>query len=232
MTEDVLAGWQVGLVVMMAVGVAVILFGALWDRERNRRRAEQLTRPPDRPIPGYSGDDPVYVTRESKPPGGDRPLSAVERSALRVRLGSATALAAPLAAGEFVSDPESGLAILNDPRVLVCADPVMTVRELLAFLERVAGSGTSVVVAAPGFDPETRETLAVNHLHRALRIIAVTAETTTLQDIATATGATPLTRDDLMSGWIPEDAIGNIGTWVSSRDRTWLLEAYDRPDHP
>lgn len=229
MAEGVLAGWQIGLVITMAVGVAVILFGALWDRERNRRRAEQLTRPPDRSIPGYSGDDPAYVTASTQLPGGDRPLSAEQRSALQVRLRSAAPLPALLAAGEFVSDPESGLAILDQPRVLVCADPVVTLRELLAFLDRAAGSDTAVVIAAPDFDAETRETLIVNHLARSLRIIAITADASTLKDIAGSTGAMPLSRADLMSGWIPEDAIGSAGTWVSSRERTWVLEAPHGP---
>lgn len=214
-------GWQIGLVIMLALGVAVILFGALWDRERNRRRSEQLTKPPDRSIPGHAGPDPDYLVVHPVPP--KRPLSEPERLSLQVRLASALAFSAPLLAEEFIVDPATGWATLEEPRILICAEPVQTFRELLTFLDRAAGAKTPIVIVAPGYDAETRDTLIVNHLRESLFIIAVTASTRTLHDIAAATGATAISRGDLQSGWIPEDAIGHATTWVSAREQAWAL---------
>ncbi|WP_432560583.1 hypothetical protein [Granulicoccus sp. GXG6511] len=218
-----MAGWQIGLVVMMAVGVAVILFGALWDRERNRRRTEQLSRPPDRPIPGFEGEAPAYVSTHPPQSAGHRPLTDEQRSEIGVRVKSLPGFAARLAAGELVSDPVSDWAVVNEARVLVCAGPVLAFRELLPFLDRAAGSRTPVVIAAPAFDAQTLETFVVNHLHRTLLVVAVTAEPPVLADLAAATGSTPVARADLQSGWVPDTSIGSAETWVSSVDRCWVL---------
>ena len=218
-----MAGWQVGLVIMMAVGVAVILFGALWDRERNRRRAELLSQPPARPVPGHSGGDPVYVIRPpaNTPTAGSHILSDTQRAGLAARLETTTALAAPLAAPELITDAESGWAVLEHPRVLICAEPVMSFRELLPLLGREPTA--PLVVVAPGFDDKTLDTLVINHLHRMLRVIAVTADADTATALAEATGATALSRIDMQAGWVPDDAAGTVVTWVSSLDGTWVL---------
>lgn len=215
-----MAGWQIALVITMSVGVAVILFGALWDRERNRRAAEQLTRPPDRSIPGFAGDDPAYVT--DLPAHIDRPLSESDRAALRVRLANAPGFETRLAAPELVSDAATGWAIVEDASVLVCAEPVGSLRELLTFLDQAAGTKTPIVIAAPSFDSETIQTLVVNHRHRTLSVVAVTAEPNILAEIAQAVDAEPVSRTDLQSGWLPADSIGAATRWVSSSDTSWL----------
>src|SRR3712207_2383432 len=51
--------WTVGLVVLVVVGLGVILFGALWDRAANRRRAAEMLAPPQRVIPGFHPDAPA-----------------------------------------------------------------------------------------------------------------------------------------------------------------------------
>ena len=213
--------WQVGLVIMMTVGVAVILFGALWDRERNRRRAEQITRPPDRAIPGLEGTDPAYVI--THPPHGHRPLADAERAALEVRLPAAPVFNARLAAQELVSDPDTGWAVVEHARVLVCGESVHTLREILTVLDRAAGTGTPLVIVAPSFDRETLTTLIVNHLHRTVQLVAATAEPAVLAEIAEAAGATLITRIDLQSGWVPDEHLGTVALWVSTTKNSRLL---------
>ena len=42
--------WQVGLIAVIVIRLGLIIFGALWDRSRNRhRQAEMLPRAPNHP---------------------------------------------------------------------------------------------------------------------------------------------------------------------------------------
>jgi len=36
--------WSIGLIALIVVGLAAIIFGALWDRRRNKRRAAEMLR--------------------------------------------------------------------------------------------------------------------------------------------------------------------------------------------
>ena len=50
--------WQIGLIVLIIVGLGLVVFGALWDRARNRRRAAEMLAPPPRTIPQFRPDAP------------------------------------------------------------------------------------------------------------------------------------------------------------------------------
>jgi hypothetical protein len=218
------AGWQLGLVVMMAVGVAVILFGALWDRERAKRLEAQLTSPPNRPIPGYAQvATPAYVIDPRPSDALSLALTDSRRAQLSEAVRHATSVRAGMMSPEFVSDPATGWAVLEHPTVLVCADRVETFRELLAPLQRTLARGAGLVVVAPDIAAEPLDTLLVNHLHRSMRILAVRADGATLATLARACHATPLTRSDLQAGWIPDDSLGRAEGWLSDRSQSWVL---------
>jgi hypothetical protein len=220
------AGWQVGLVVVIAVGVAVILFGALWDRERARRDAEQLANPPARIIPGYAGaEPPAYVTAPRPRETLSLALTEAHRAELAALLETTTPFPAGMAAPEFVSDPPTGWAILERPAVLVCAERVETLHELLQPLERMIADGRGLVVVAPDLAGTVRETLVVNHLHRSMRLLAVRAEGGVLADLAEACAAHSLSRSDLQAGWVPDQALGTAQVWVSDRTHSWVITA-------
>lgn len=219
-----MAGWQVGLVVMMAVGVAVILFGALWDRERNRREADRLTRAPDRAIPGYAGADPDYVTAlRPAEEASSLALTEERRAAVKASLAAVTRFDAGLAAADFVTDPPSGWAVLDDALVLACAEPVQTVHEILPAVQDCAEHGRPLVLVAPAYAEEVVRTLAANQHHRTLRVAVVNAGAGVLTELAAATGAAPLARIDLQAGWLPTDTLGSAATWVSSTSASWVL---------
>lgn len=209
----------------MTVGVAVIIFGVLWDRERNRQRAARLTRAPDRPIPGYAGPDPHYV---SGPPPRDvtaLELTPERRAALQRDLRGVRRREAGLASARFVTDPATGWGTIDHPLVGVCAEPVATMRELLPLLTHASQDGRAMVVVAPGYAAEVLATLVANHEHRVMRILAVTADRDALTSLAVACAATPLSQADLQSGWAPPDALGTATSWVSSTDATWVCPA-------
>lgn len=209
---------------MMAVGVAVILFGGLWDRERAKRLEAQLTSPPDRPIPGYAqAAAPAYVIDPRPSDAPSLALTDSRRTELSEAVRHATRFPAGMMCPEFVSDPATGWAVLERPAILLCADRVEAFREMLQPLQRALARGSGLVVIAPDIADEPLETLVTNHLHRCVRLLAVRAEASTLTRLAQACGATPLSRSDLQAGWVPADSLGWAEVWVSDRLQSWVL---------
>ena len=51
--------WSIGLIVLIIAGLGAIIFGALWDRRRNKRRAAEMLAPPARSIPQFHPDSPA-----------------------------------------------------------------------------------------------------------------------------------------------------------------------------
>ncbi len=55
----VLDPWTLGLVAVVVLGLALIAYGALHDRARNRRAREEMLSPPKREIPQFRPDTPA-----------------------------------------------------------------------------------------------------------------------------------------------------------------------------
>ena len=73
-------GWQLGLIAVLVIGVAAIVFGAVRDRRINERRRREMLAPPERSIPKFSPDAPTpnYLSElqaRRPPPDADRPTS-------------------------------------------------------------------------------------------------------------------------------------------------------------
>ena len=51
--------WTIGLIVLVIAGLGAIIFGALWDRGRNKQRAAEMLAPPARTIPQFHPDAPA-----------------------------------------------------------------------------------------------------------------------------------------------------------------------------
>lgn len=221
--------WTLGLVAVIVVGLAVILYGALSDRAKNRRAAEEMLTPPKRTIPQFSPDAPApqYLSdlQARRPPVQPMPaeLSPVERAALanQLRDPSTVTINAGWLSRDFVTDPGTGQAVLDAPMVLACLDPVESTRELLGVLERASLSGTALVVVAPSFSDEVRGTLEVNHIRQTLRVLAVAVAD--VAPVAAATGAQPRDRSDLQSGYVWPEHLGGCGRWVSTSKASYVL---------
>ena len=176
--------WQVGLIVVIVVGFGLVVFGALWDRARNRRRAREMLSPPPRTIPQFRPDAPAphYLSdlqaRRRRTGTDGTALTAEERERINRQIADAQTVTVPTgyASRDFVTDPTSGWAVLDHPAVLVCADPVDSIRELLPVLERLIMTGTPLVVARPGLSAEVRATLEVNAIQQTMRLLAVTPD--------------------------------------------------------
>ena len=216
--------WQIGLIVLIVAGLGLIVFGALWDRNRNRKRATEMLAPPKREIPHFRPDAPAphYLSdlQARRPPEEAviTELSADERSALKLRIAEPDILTIKTgyASKDFVTDKGTGWAVLDRPRVLVCGDPIDTVRELLPVLEPVIMSKTPLVIAAPRLADEVRATLEVNKIRQAIPLLALTPVEADLAKIAEATGAVIIDRSDRQSGYVPLEQLGQCERWVST----------------
>ena len=220
--------WTIGLVALVVVGLGVIGYGALADRAKNRRRAAAMLAPPDRTIPQFSpaATSPRYV---SELQARRRPPEAADTDAAPAEPDSGSepvTLTLGYASPDFVTDRARQRAVLDHPAVLVCADGVQTVRELLAVLEPALRGGTSLVVAAPALAPEVLGTLEVNAIQGKLRVVVVLSEDRNLlQQVADVSGASPVDRSDRQAGYVTADRLGHVVRWVSTRTTTTVTPA-------
>jgi hypothetical protein len=223
--------WQVGLIAVIVIGLGLIIFGALWDRSRNRRRAAEMLSPPPRTIPQFRPDAPAphYLSdlQARRQPAARKPaaLTAEDRETISRQIADTQTVTIPAgyASKDFVTDPSSGWAVLDKPAVLVCADPVETIRELLGVLEQLNMSRTPLVVVAPGVAPEVLATLEVNQIQQTMQLLAVTPEASELSALATACGATIMDHADLRSGYAPPGQFGRCERWVSTAKASHVI---------
>jgi len=223
--------WVVGLVLVAVIGLAVIAYGAVSDRRRHRRALAEVKAPPKRDIPKFAPDAPAphYLTDlEAHRPPADAPsleLTVEQRRQTREQLADPATREVPVrrASDHFVTDRETSWSVLDGPRVLVCADPVRSVRELLGVLERMIVGRQPIVIIAPEFTDEVRRTLEVNLIQRRLTIFAGTADAAGRAAAAAATGATPASVDDLRAGYLPDDHLGRCRRWVAEPGRSFVV---------
>lgn len=221
--------WSVGLAVLVVVGLVAVVFGALYDRARNRRRAAEMLAPPDRVIPRFRPDAPTphYLSElQARRPAAEVPAPVLDAAARaeveRLLAGSAgAAVDAGWASADFVTDPATGWAVLDEPVVLVCADEVASLRELLDLLERLLLSRTPLVLVAPRVAREVLATLEVNRIRGLLSVVVVLVGDATARDaLARGCGATPVERADRQAGYLPPEVLGRCRRWVSTDRRS------------
>jgi chaperonin GroEL len=94
----------------------------------------------------------------------------------------------------FVTDAESGEAVLEDALILVTTQKISSIEELLPLLEKVLQAGKPLVIIAEDVDGQALSTLVVNAIRKTVKVVAVKApgfgdrRKSMLQDIATLTG--------------------------------------------
>lgn len=215
----------VAMAIVAVVVLAVIVYGAVSDRRRNRRQAEQLATPPEREIPRFVPDQqaPHYLTElEARRTAAPRALSPEQRNRLVAAKQNATRIGVGYASAAFVTDTETGWAALTDVRVLLCNEPVGQLRELIAPVEESLNSPHPLVIVAPDFGEEALRTLEVNSLQGLMDVLLVRADGDAATAILTITGATAVELLDLRTGYLPDDVHGRADTWISSAKETWI----------
>jgi hypothetical protein len=220
--------WFVGVIAVLVIGVAVIVFGAVNDRAKNRRRAAAMQAPPERAIPqldpGAAG--PAYVSdlQARRAPTDTHPGVGAD-----LDLPATATIAVGYASRDFVTDPARRWAVLDGPAILVCADPVGSVRELLSILEKTVKHQIPLVIVAPALDQQVLSTLEVNRIQQKLEVVAVIApEESDRARIAELAISTPTTQSDRQAGYVPTEHLGHAARWVSTATASYLLPI---PDH-
>ena len=217
----------VGIGAVLVIGVAVVAYGWLSDRTVNRHRAAQVSGPPDRPIPGRP-DGAAEPTYRLEPDllAEHRYLHALDeasRGRLAAQLNETQALPHGWADEAFVTDSEPGWSVLDAPLVLVAAEPVETIRELLPVLDKARNQAKPLLIAAPHFADEVLATLAVNAASARLALCAVTVSPLAAAELAGRTGTHAVPRADLQSGYLPPSSLGHCGRFVADPTRCWVL---------
>ncbi|GIG02359.1 chaperonin GroEL [Catellatospora citrea] len=94
----------------------------------------------------------------------------------------------------FVTDPESGEAVLDDPYILITTSKISSIEELLPLLEKVLQTSKPLLIVAEDVDGQALSTLVVNSIRKTVKVAAVKApgfgdrRKAMLQDLAVLTG--------------------------------------------
>lgn len=225
--------WSIGLIALIVVGLAAIIFGALWDRRRNKRRAAEMLAPPPRIIPHFTPDAPAphYLSdlqARRRPENAEHTdLSPAERESISQQLADPHTITVGVgyASRDFVTDTASGWAVLERPAVLVCGDPIESLRELLGPMEKLILSRTPLVVAAPVIAKDVLGTLEVNTIRQTMRLLAVICDPAGLKTVAGACQAVIVDRSDRQSGYLGAEHLGHCERWISGPTSSHLIVA-------
>lgn len=219
-----------GIVAVLVIGTAVVVYGWLTDRAAARRELEELHRPPERDIPRFHPEEvrPHYLTELEAVTRPDHlpqtTLSADTRHRLTERLTGAPSFPAGWPNRGFITDPGTGWCVLDSPLVLVCAEEVATMRELLPALRLAKSADRPLVVVAPEISHEVSTTLRANLVQGTLPALPIELGDQGLRrSICSLTGGELATAQDLRSGYLPKASVGGCETWVSDEDTSWVI---------
>ncbi len=131
----------------------------------------------------------------------------------------------------FATDTDRMEASLDDPYILLVANKITAVRDMLPILEKVMQGGRPLVIIAEDIEGEALATLVVNKIRGTFKSVAVKApgfgdrRKAMLQDIAILTGGQVISEEvGLKLENATMDLLGSAKKVVITKDETTIIE--------
>jgi chaperonin GroEL len=137
----------------------------------------------------------------------------------------------------FVTDPEAGETVLDEPYVLITTQKISAIGDLLPVLEKLVETGKPLVLVAEDVDGEALSTLVVNAIRKTFTAVAVKApffgdrRKAFLQDLAIVTGAQVIAPEvGLKLDQVKLEVLGKAGRVVVTKDTTTVTHGAGTQD--
>lgn len=141
------------------------------------------------------------------------------------------------ASPQYVTSPEDGKCVLEDPHILIIGERISSVPQILPIIEDDIKSGKPFLVICDEMDDVVNATLVMNNLNGAIRCCVVKgidfgdSRKNIMQDIAVAVGGKYISQDNgnpLANATL--ESLGTAKRVVVSRDNTIIYQGAGNPD--